>query len=65
MSNNIHSTISKIINIMRFYFFKSTNKKDYVSGISIFTTTSKRATILARNYFVKLGCKGEPAMMAI
>lgn len=50
---------------MRFYFFKSTNCNDYVSGISIFTTTRRRAMTLARNYFAKLGCKGEPAIMAI
>ena len=50
---------------MHFYFFKSTNEKDSISGISIFTTTRKKAIALAHNYFAKHNCKGEPVMIAI
>lgn len=50
---------------MHFYFFKSTNEKDSISGISIFTTTRKKAIALAYNYFAKHNCKGEPVMLAI
>lgn len=50
---------------MHFYFFKSTNEKDYVSGISVFSTNHRRAMTMARKYFAKFGCKGEPVLMAI
>ena len=50
---------------MHFYFFKSTNEKDSISGISVFTTTHKKAIALAHNYFAKHNCKGEPVMIAI
>lgn len=50
---------------MHFYFFKSTNKKDSINRISIFTTTRKKAIVLANNYFAKHNCKGEPAIIAI
>lgn len=50
---------------MHFYFFKSTNEKDFISGISVFTTTRKKAIALAHNYFAKHNCKGEPVMIAI
>lgn len=50
---------------MHFYFFKSTNDKDSISGISIFTSSSKKAFALARKIFAKYNCKGEPALMAI
>lgn len=50
---------------MHIYFFKSTNEKDSISRISIFTSTRKKAIALARNYFAKHKCKGEPAMLAI
>ena len=65
MSRNIHNTTIKLINLMRFYFFKSTNEKDSISGISVFTSTRKKAIALAHNYFAKHNCKGEPAIIAI
>ena len=65
MSRNIHNTTIKLINLMRFYFFKSTNEKDSISRISVFTTTRKKAIALAYNYFAKHKCKGEPAIIAI
>lgn len=65
MSRNIHNTTIKYINLMHFYFFKSTNEKDSISGISVFTTTHKKAIALAHNYFAKHKCKGEPAIIAI
>lgn len=65
MSSNIHNTTINFINLMHFYFFKSTNEKDSISGISVFTTTRKKAFALAYNYFAKHNCKGEPAIIAI
>lgn len=65
MNRNIHNTTFNTINLMHFYFFKSTNEKDSISGISIFTTTRKKAIALAHNYFAKHNCKGEPVMLAI
>ena len=50
---------------MHFYFFKSTNEKDSISRISVFTTSRKKAIALAHNYFAKHNCKGEPVMIAI
>lgn len=50
---------------MHFYLFKSTNEKDSVNRISIFTTSSHKAFALAHNYFAKHGCKGKPALLAI
>ena len=50
---------------MKFYFFKSTNNKYFVSTISVFTTSSEKAFNLARKYFAKHKCKGEPALIAI
>ena len=50
---------------MHFYFFKSTNEKDSISGISVFTTSRKKPIALAHNYFAKHNCKGEPVMIAI
>ena len=50
---------------MRFYFFKSTNEKDFISGITVFTNSPKRDFALAYNYFAKHKCKGEPAIIAI
>lgn len=65
MSRNIHNTTINIISLMHFYFFKSTNEKDSISRISVFTTSSKKAIALAHNYFAKHKCKGEPAIIAI
>lgn len=65
MSSNIHNTTINTINLMHFYFFKSTNEKDSISGISVFTSTRRKAIALAHNYFAKHKCKGEPAIIAI
>lgn len=65
MDKNIHNTTFNIVNLMHFYFFKSTNEKDSVSRISVFTTTRKKAITLAHNYFAKHNCKGEPVILAI
>ena len=50
---------------MHFYFFKSTCDKDSISNLNIFTSSSSKAFALARRYFAKCNCKGEPAMIAI
>lgn len=50
---------------MHFYFFKSTNEKDSISGISVFTTSCNKAIALAHNYFAKHKCKGVPVVIAI
>lgn len=50
---------------MQFYFFKSTNTKDVISRISIFTTTRNKAIALAVKYFAINKCKGTPKMIAI
>lgn len=65
MDRNIHNTTINIINLMHFYFFESTNKKDSIRRITIFTTSSKKAIALAHNCFAKHNCKGEPVMLAI
>lgn len=66
MDRNIHNTITlKLLNVMHFYIFKSTNEEDSISRISIFTTSTKKAFALAHNYFAKHNCKGEPAMLAL
>lgn len=65
MSSNIYNTIIKLINFMHFYFFKSTNEKDSISRISVFTSTYKKAITLALRYFVKHNCKGEPIIITI
>lgn len=50
---------------MHFYLFKSTNEKDSISRINVFTTNRKRAIALAYSYFAKHNCKGEPAIIAL
>ena len=65
MSRNIHNTTIKLINLMHFYFFKSTNEKDSISGITVFTSSPKKAFALAHKLFAKHKCKGEPAIIAI
>lgn len=65
MDINIHNTTIKPINLMKLYFFKSTNKKDSISRMSIFTSTRNKAITLAHNYFAKLNCKGEPVIITI
>lgn len=50
---------------MHFYFFKSTNEKDSISGITVFTNSPKKAFALAHKLFAKCKCKGVPALLAI
>ena len=50
---------------MHFYFFKYTKENDALSGITVFTTSSKKAFALAHNYFAKHNCKGVPELIAI
>lgn len=50
---------------MKFYFFKSTYPKDEISGITVFTSSSKKAFALAHKLFAKYNCKGVPAILAI
>ena len=50
---------------MKFYFFRSTRNKDYIRTISVFTKSSEQAFNLARKYFAKHNCKGEPTIIAI
>ena len=64
MSRNTYSSALTPTN-MHFYFFKSTCEKDCVSKLTIFTNSSAKAFALARRYFAKYNCKGEPAMLAI
>lgn len=65
MNRNIHNTTINTINLMHFYFFKSTKENDALSGITVFTTSSKKAFALAYNYFAKYNCKGVPELIAI
>ena len=55
----------KYYKVMKFYFFKSTCAEDVFSGISVFTTSTSKAFALARMYFAKYNCKGEPAILAV
>lgn len=50
---------------MHFYFFTSTNSKDDISRISIFTNSINKAVALAHNYFIRNGFKGKPVRLAI
>lgn len=50
---------------MKFYFFKSSNTKDYISGISVFSNSPIKAIALAYNYFKKHKCKGTPELIAL
>lgn len=50
---------------MHFYFFKSTNTKDVISKISIFSNSIVKATILASKYFAKNNFKGKPILTSI
>lgn len=49
----------------RFYFFKSSIQDDSMSGISIFTTSAKKAFAYARKHFIKHHCKGVPVLMSV
>lgn len=49
----------------RFYFFKSSEEHDVLSGITIFTDNSIKAFKYAKNYFVKQKCKGTPQLLSI
>ena len=49
----------------KFYFFKSNVFNDEMSGISVFTTSLRKAYALAFKQFVKHNCKGVPVLIAI
>ena len=51
--------------VMKFYFFKSSCKNDMLNNIIIFTTNHVKAFALARMYFIKNKCKGEPTLLVI
>ena len=65
MNRNIYSSALTPTNIMHIYFFKSTCDKDSISNLTILTSNSIKAYVLAYRYFAKCNCKGEPAMLAI
>lgn len=50
---------------MHIYFFKSTDDKDSISRLSIFTTDVKKAFMLASKYFNRYNCKGVPQIIAV
>lgn len=49
----------------KFYFFKSSVEGDVMSGISVFTTSAKKAFALAFKHFAKHRCKGTPMLLSI
>lgn len=50
---------------MHFYFFKSTKEGDSISGLTVFTSSRRKAFALASKCFVKCNCEGVPAIMTI
>ena len=50
---------------MHFYFFKSTNSKDKISGISVFSNSLLKATAIAHKIFTNNNCKGKPVLMSL
>lgn len=50
---------------MKLYFFTSDNPADKCSGITILTSSARRAFALAFNNFIKNGYKGYPVILAI
>ena len=51
--------------MMKLYFFISDNPVDKCSGITILTSSSRRAYALALDNFIKNGYKGCPVILAI
>ena len=51
--------------MMKLYFFISDNLADKCSGITILTSSSRRAYALALNNFIKNEYKGCPVVLAI
>lgn len=51
--------------MMKLYFFISDNPADKCSGITILTSSSRRAYALALNNFIKNGYKGCPVILAV
>lgn len=49
----------------KFYFFTSSNKKDKVRVLNIYTISIEQAYILANRYFHNNKCKGVPKILAI
>lgn len=50
---------------MKFYFFKSTNSKDEISTINVFTNNIHKAYNLACKAFMKNNCSGYPILLTI
>ena len=51
--------------MLHLYFFVSSEQNDTVRQITVSTTSTKRAYILAHNYFRKQNAKGEPQLLTI
>lgn len=49
----------------KLYFFKSTNKKDSISSITILSSSLYKATKLAYRYFAYNDCKGSPVIFTV
>ena len=46
-----------------FYFIKSSNKKDKIKRLTIFSSTARRAIAMAQVKFLESNCKGYPVFM--
>lgn len=46
-----------------FYFIKSSNKKDKIKRLTIFSSTARRAIAMAQVKFLESNCKGYPIFM--
>lgn len=47
------------------YFFKSSEERDGLSVLTVFTSNVRRAYALAFNNFIKNGYKGYPVRLAV
>lgn len=67
INRNIYNITINLNNnlISKFYFFKSNISNDEMSGISVFTTSLRKAYALAFKQFVKHNCKEVPVLLAI
>ena len=43
-----------------FYFIKSSNKRDKIKRLTVFSTSAKRAIAMAQVKFIESECKGYP-----
>ena len=51
--------------MLRIYFFKSSEERDGLSCLTIMSSSSRRAYVLAAINFIKNGYKGYPVRLAI